>query len=45
VENILDDITIERLVPLVGENQNLDSDISTNSSSKESEDDPVLDQT
>jgi hypothetical protein len=43
VENILDDITIERPVPLVRENQNSDSDTSINSSSKESGDDPVLD--
>jgi hypothetical protein len=40
---MLDDITIERPVPLVRENQNSDSDISTNSSSKELGDDSVLD--
>jgi hypothetical protein len=44
VENILDDVTIERPVPLVRENQNSDSDISTNSSSKESGDNPILNQ-
>jgi hypothetical protein len=42
VENILDNATIERLIPLVRENQNSDSDISINSSSKESEDNPIL---
>jgi hypothetical protein len=42
---MLDDITIERPVPLVRENQNLDSDTSINSSSKESRDNPILNQT
>jgi hypothetical protein len=42
---MLDDVTTERPVPLVRENQNSDSDISINSSSEESGDDPILNQT
>jgi hypothetical protein len=40
---MLDDVTIKRLVLLVRENQNSDSDILINSSSKESGNDPILD--
>jgi hypothetical protein len=42
---MLDDATIERPVSLVRENQNSDSDTSINSSSEESGDDSVFNQT